>query len=159
MELRPYQIEANKHIQEEWENGNNKTLLVLPTGLGKTVTFSDLTKTLVSKGERVLIMAHRGELLDQAADKLFKVTGLKTAVEKADDTAENSFYRVTVGSVQTLMREKRLKRFKRDIGEMLVKCVVQGFGEKSLMAVGRLYDEGFVFWQTIDGGRCGGVDF
>ena len=114
MELRPYQIEANKHIQEEWENGNNKTLLVLPTGLGKTVTFSDLTKTLVSKGERVLIMAHRGELLDQAADKLFKVTGLKTAVEKADDTAENSFYRVTVGSVQTLMREKRLKRFKRD---------------------------------------------
>lgn len=32
MELRPYQIEANKHIQEEWENGNNKTLLVLPTG-------------------------------------------------------------------------------------------------------------------------------
>ena len=114
MELRPYQIEANKHIQEEWENGNNKTLLVLPTGLGKTVTFSDLTKTLVSKGERVLIMAHRGELLDQAADKLFKVTGLKTAVEKAHDTAENSFYRVTVGSVQTLMREKRLKRFKPD---------------------------------------------
>lgn len=114
MELRPYQIEANERIQAEWSKGIKNTLLVLPTGLGKTVTFSDLTKTLVSKGERVLIMAHRGELLDQAADKLFKVTGLKTAVEKADDTAENSFYRVTVGSVQTLMREKRLKRFKPD---------------------------------------------
>ena len=98
MELRPYQNEANDRIQEEWASGVKKTLLVLPTGLGKTVTFSDLTKQLVSKGERVLIMAHRGELLDQAADKLFKVTGLKAAVEKADQTAKNSFYSVTVGS-------------------------------------------------------------
>ena len=70
MELRPYQKEANQKIKEEWASGVNRTLLVLPTGLGKTVTFSDLTKDLVSEGERVLIMAHRGELLDQAADKL-----------------------------------------------------------------------------------------
>lgn len=118
--LRPYQIEANQRIQEEWASGKQKTLLVLPTGLGKTVTFSDLTKTLVSKGERVLIMAHRGELLDQAADKLYKVTGLKTAVEKADDTAKNSFFRVTVGSVQTLMREKRLKQFPKDFYDTII---------------------------------------
>ena len=120
MELRPYQNEANDRIQEEWASGVKKTLLVLPTGLGKTVTFSDLTKKLVSKGERVLIMAHRGELLDQAADKLFKVTGLKTAVEKADQTAKNSFYSVTVGSVQTLMREKRLQDFPPDYYDTII---------------------------------------
>lgn len=120
MELRPYQNEANDRIQEEWAGGVKKTLLVLPTGLGKTVTFSDLTKKLVSKGERVLIMAHRGELLDQAADKLFKVTGLKAAVEKADQTAKNSFYSVTVGSVQTLMREKRLEQFPQDYYDTII---------------------------------------
>ncbi len=120
MELRPYQNEANDRIQEEWASGVKKTLLVLPTGLGKTVTFSDLTKQLVSKGERVLIMAHRGELLDQAADKLFKVTGLKAAVEKADQTAKNSFYSVTVGSVQTLMREKRLQDFPQDYYDTII---------------------------------------
>lgn len=120
MELRPYQIEANEAILEQWDSGAKKTLLVLPTGLGKTVTFSDLTKQLVSKGERVLIMAHRGELLDQAADKLFRVTGLKAAVEKAEDSAKNSWFRVTVGSVQTLMREKRLNQFPADYYDTII---------------------------------------
>ncbi|HAP15097.1 MAG TPA: DEAD/DEAH box helicase, partial [Lactococcus sp.] len=120
MELRPYQIEANEKIQEQWASGVKNTLLVLPTGVGKTVTFSDLTRTLVSQGERVLIMAHRGELLNQAADKLYKVTGLRSAVEKADETAKNSFFRVTVGSVQTLMREKRLKQFPPDYYDTII---------------------------------------
>lgn len=120
MELRPYQKEANQKIKEEWESGVKKTLLVLPTGLGKTVTFSDLTKDLVRKGERVLIMAHRGELLDQAADKLYKVTGLRAAVEKAEQTAKNSFYSVTVGSVQTLMRESRLEQFPKDYYDTII---------------------------------------
>ena len=120
MELRPYQTEANEAIKNEWASGVQRTLLVLPTGLGKTVTFSDLTKTLVSEGERVLIMAHRGELLDQAADKLYKVTGLKAAVEKAEETAKKSFYRVTVGSVQTLMREKRLQQFPSDYYDTII---------------------------------------
>lgn len=120
MRLRPYQEEAIQAIEEEWANGVKKTLLVLPTGLGKTVTFSDLTRKCVEKGERVLIMAHRGELLEQASDKLFKVTGLRTATEKADETAKGSFFRVTVGSVQTLMREKRLKEFPTDFYDTII---------------------------------------
>ena len=111
MELRPYQQEAINAIEEQWESGTNRTLLVLPTGCGKTIVFCKLTERLVSKGKRVLIMAHRGELLDQAADKLLKSTGLRCAVEKADSSCLGSWFRVVVGSVQTLMREKRLDQF------------------------------------------------
>ena len=39
MELRPYQNEAKSAVFREWENGCNKTLLVLPTGCGKTIVF------------------------------------------------------------------------------------------------------------------------
>jgi superfamily II DNA or RNA helicase len=114
MDLRPYQLEAKKAIQNEWSKGNKKTLLVLPTGTGKTIVFSKLTEDCVRNGERVLILAHRGELLDQAADKLSKSTGLGCAVEKAEETCLGSWYRVAVGSVQSLMRENRLKQFKPD---------------------------------------------
>ena len=76
MELRPYQKEAKEAIFEQWDSGVLKTLLVLPTGCGKTVVFAKVTEECVRKGDRVLILAHRGELLDQAADKLMKTTGL-----------------------------------------------------------------------------------
>ena len=114
MELRPYQQEAKDAVFEQWDNGIRKTLLVLPTGCGKTIVFAKVTEDCVRKGERVLILAHRGELLDQAADKLKKTTGLNSAIEKAESSCLGSWFRVVVGSVQTLMREKRLGQFPED---------------------------------------------
>lgn len=111
MELRPYQQEARAAVESQWKEGIQRTLLVLPTGCGKTIVFAKITEDCVRQGQRVLILAHRGELLDQAADKIKKSTGLSCAVEKASDTSLDSWYRVTVGSVQTLMREKRLSQF------------------------------------------------
>ena len=114
MKLRPYQEAARIAVNDEWERGVNKTLLVLPTGTGKTIVFSKIIEDRVRAGDRCLVLAHRGELLDQAADKLEKSTGLRCSVEKAKDTSINSWYRVTVGSVQTLMRERRLSQFSPD---------------------------------------------
>lgn len=114
MQLRPYQQEAKNAILQEWDNGIKKTLLVLPTGTGKTIVFSKVIENRVRNGERVLVLAHRGELLDQAADKLAQATGLGCATEKAEETCLGSWYRVVVGSVQSLMREKRLKQFDPD---------------------------------------------
>ena len=111
MELRPYQKEAKEAIFEQWDSGVSKTLLVLPTGCGKTVVFAKVTEESVRQGDRVLILAHRGELLEQAADKLMKTTGLGCALEKAESSCQGSWFRVVVGSVQTLMREKRLNSF------------------------------------------------
>lgn len=110
-ELRPYQEAAREAIEKEWDEGHKRTLLVLPTGTGKTVVFSKVAEDQVRAGNRVLILAHRGELLDQAADKLYRMTGLKSSIEKADQTALGTWNRVTVGSVQSLQRENRLKKF------------------------------------------------
>lgn len=114
MELRPYQKEAKEAVFEQWENGTRRTLLVLPTGCGKTIVFAKITEDCVSHGDRVLILAHRGELLDQAADKIAKATGLGCATEKAEQSCLGSWFRITVGSVQSLMRETRLSRFPED---------------------------------------------
>lgn len=114
MELRPYQQEAMDAILEAWENGTHKTLLVLPTGCGKTIVFAKVTEECVRQGNRVLILAHRGELLEQAADKIKKATGLGCATEKAEETCLGRWFRITVGSVQSLMRESRLSRFPED---------------------------------------------
>ena len=114
LELRPYQKTAIAKVEGEWAAGHIRTLLVLPTGCGKTICFAEVTADAVRAGKRVLIMAHRKELLDQAADKLYKSTGLRCAVERAEESSLKSWYRVTVGSVQTLMREKRLHQFPED---------------------------------------------
>lgn len=132
MELRPYQEQAKEAILNEWEKGITKTLLVLPTGTGKTIVFSKLIEDRVRLGDRVLVLAHRGELLEQAADKLSKSTGLKCATEKAEETCIGSWYRVAVGSVQTLMREKRLKKFSADFFNTIVvdeahHCISDGY--------------------------------
>lgn len=120
MELRPYQAEAKDAIFEEWEKGVERTLLVLPTGCGKTIVFAKVTEECVRTGDRVLILAHRGELLEQAADKIGKATGLKCATEKAESTCLGSWYRITVGSVQSLMREKRLSQFSPDYFDTII---------------------------------------
>ena len=112
--LRPYQQAARDAIHTEWENGHARTLLVLPTGTGKTIVFASVAADQVRAGDRVLILAHRGELLEQAADKLQRSTGLISAVEKAESTCLDSWFRVVVGSVQTLQRTARLERFPRD---------------------------------------------
>ena len=114
MELRPYQEEARQAVEEEWDKGTRRTLLVLPTGCGKTIVFAKVTEDRIRQGSRVLILAHRGELLEQAADKIARATRLGCAVEKAEQSCLGSWFRVVVGSVQTLMREKRLNRFPED---------------------------------------------
>jgi len=120
MQLRPYQEAAKDAILGEWNKGVKKTLLVLPTGTGKTIVFSKVIEDRVREGDRVLVLAHRGELLDQAADKLAKSTGLLTATEKAEESSLNSWFRVVVGSVQTMMREKRLKQFSPDYFKSII---------------------------------------
>lgn len=120
MDLRPYQREAEAAILGEWDAGVLRTLLVLPTGCGKTIVFSKVIEDRVRAGDRVLVLAHRGELLEQAADKLAQATGLRCATEKAEESCLGSWYRVVVGSVQSLMRDKRLSRFAHDYFQTIV---------------------------------------
>ncbi len=145
--LRPYQQAAEQAVLHEWDSGHTKTLLVLPTGCGKTIVFAKIAEDCVRVGERVLIMAHRGELLEQASDKIEKTTGLKSAVEKADQTCIGSWRRIVVGSVQTLTREKRLHQFAADYFDTIIideahhsvsdsyQRVLQYFGDAKVLGV------------------------
>ena len=94
--LRPYQQAAREAIHAAWEGGQRRTLLVLPTGTGKTIVFAVVAEDCVRKARRVLILAHRSELLEQAADKIYRATGLRCAVEKAEETSLGSWYAITV---------------------------------------------------------------
>ena len=120
VELRPYQVNAIKAVSDEFQKGHNHTLLVLPTGTGKTIVFAKVVELNVNGGKRALILAHRSELLDQASDKLKLASGLDTALEKAESTSIGSFEPVTVASVQTLSQEKRLNKFPRDYFDLIV---------------------------------------
>lgn len=154
MQLRPYQEEARAKVQQEWKEGRKRTLLVLPTGCGKTIVFSKIIEDRVKMGERVLVLAHRSELLEQASDKLMTATGLGTALEKAENTSIGSWFRVVVGSVQTMQREKRLSQFRPNHFDTIVideahhaisdgyQRVLEHFGEANVLGVTATPDRG-----------------
>jgi len=110
MHLRPYQNYAVAHTYGAFVSGEcSKVLIVIPTGGGKTIIFSRLAQ-IIARNKRVLILAHREELIQQAVDKLFKSTGLRASIEKADDFAPLDA-QIVVASVQTLQRAARRERF------------------------------------------------
>lgn len=68
--LRPYQQTAVDAVRYSYRQGNRRPLLVLPTGGGKTIVFSNITKTANERGKSVVILVHRIELLRQTSEKL-----------------------------------------------------------------------------------------
>lgn len=101
MKLRPYQIEAVEAVFREWED-QQSTLLVLPTGCGKTVVFADIIRR---HGGRAMVLAHREELIFQARDKIALVAGFDAAVEMGEyRVVHHDLFnapRVIVSTVQT----------------------------------------------------------
>ena len=114
MQLRPYQQEAVDAIFREFAE-HQSTLLVLPTGTGKTVVFS--TVAHVWETGRVVIMAHREELIRQAAEKVHAITGDPVDIEMGEYRAPEGpdwlvpKAKVLVTSVQTMSRPGRLAKF------------------------------------------------
>jgi superfamily II DNA or RNA helicase len=101
MNLRPYQSAASDAIFKEWED-NDSTLVVMPTGGGKTVLFADVIRRVFPR--RALVIAHREELIFQARDKIQRVTGLAADVEMGEYRAEGGLFgqaRVVVSTIQT----------------------------------------------------------
>ena len=101
MKLRGYQQRANDATIECFARVKS-VLMVMATGLGKTVCFAHIAKTYLGKG-RVMVFAHREELITQAAEKIEAITGIVPDIEMGKQCA-SSFFKseIVVSSVQTL---------------------------------------------------------
>ena len=88
MKMRPYQESAIAGAFKAWEE-NTSALIVLPTGLGKTVVFSEIVRRF--QPVRSMVIAHREELIFQAAEKIKRVTGLDGGVEMGELRADGWF--------------------------------------------------------------------
>jgi superfamily II DNA or RNA helicase len=121
LELRPYQKEALVRVREAYKTGKRRVLVSLPTGTGKTVVFAHLPSALKMR-KRLLVLAHREELLVQAQDKFRSVDPqLKVELEQAGARASDDA-RVVVASVPTLARNRgaRLSRLQPDDFSIIV---------------------------------------
>ncbi|MEO0853678.1 MAG: DEAD/DEAH box helicase family protein, partial [Cyanobacteria bacterium J06648_11] len=100
-QLRDYQIDLLQTVLQRWGRGQRRLLLQLPTGGGKTILFGAIAKELLLRGERVLILAHREELVTQAAAKVSDVTERPAGIIKSGYPLDLSAP-IQVASVQTL---------------------------------------------------------
>jgi ATP-dependent helicase IRC3 len=111
MNLRPYQRECLERILVRYKQGRRRLLVSLPTGTGKTVIFAKMPEFLAMK-KRMLVLAHRQELLDQAAAKFHAVAPeLRVGIEQGERSAPSDA-RVVLASVPTVGRleSRRLQR-------------------------------------------------
>lgn len=112
-DLRPYQTEALRSIALAQRAGIQRQFVVLPTGTGKTVCFANL-HTALENPYPMLVIAHREELLDQAAQKIKQSNPeLSLSFEQGQNHAERTD--VVVASVATLGRAdgRRIQKFER----------------------------------------------
>jgi len=101
IQLRDYQLECLEAIKTAARRGVKRQLVALPTGTGKTVIFSQLPR-MIKGGRKMLVVAHRTELLDQAAEKIpWANPGLAVEIEQADRHISPNAQCI-VASVQTL---------------------------------------------------------
>jgi superfamily II DNA or RNA helicase len=117
MKLRDYQNKAIKGVCDTLRS-HKSALVVSPTGTGKTVLFAEAARMAT---KRVMVIAHREELLVQAADKIESVMGERPEIEQSILWANESFFgksKVVVASVQTLNARmksgRRMERFSPD---------------------------------------------
>ena len=116
--LRPYQQEAIAAVQEGLARGVKRPLITLPTGCGKTIIVAAL---IAERGGSALVLAHRDELLRQAAEKIAQADptlglGVGFVQAERDDTGAP----VVAASVQTLARRARLDRLPRHFDTVVV---------------------------------------
>lgn len=106
MTPRPYQRAALDGIHDAYRRGRRSVLITMATGTGKTVVFATLIHERHQQGDRrpTLVIAHREELLSQAAEKISEVCPrLRVGIEQASQKASTGSS-VVIASVQTISR-------------------------------------------------------
>jgi DNA repair protein RadD len=137
VEARWYQAEANQAAWQYISDGRGNPLIVLPTGAGKSIVIALLIRQAVEWGQRVLVVAHRKELLQQNADKIYRLTGLKVGINSAGLNERDIDSTVICAGIQSVYR---------DAAE---------FGKRGLVVIDEAHlisdDGGSMYRQFLDG--------
>jgi len=137
VEARWYQSEANTAAWQFITDGRGNPLIVLPTGAGKSIVIALLIRQAVEWGQRVLVVAHRKELLQQNADKIQRLTGLKVGINSAGLNERDIDSTVICAGIQSVYR---------DAAE---------FGRRGLVVIDEAHlisdDGGSMYRQFLDG--------
>ena len=107
--LRPYQEKAIEDTLESFRNHKKSALVVLPTGLGKTVVIAGVTERVVKNGGKVLFLAHRNKLVEQGGDKIISATDI-------DEDNPNIVY----STIQAISRDETLFSYTRDAFNLII---------------------------------------
>jgi superfamily II DNA or RNA helicase len=106
--LRPYQTKAEKDIFDQWRAKKKSVMFQLCTGGGKTVLFVSVIKKFLRAGKRVVLIAHREELISQAWNMLHKHEIWAGIIKSG--APENFHLPCQVASIQTICRRSKLPR-------------------------------------------------
>ncbi len=146
-ELRPYQIDVIARVRAAVADGQRRICLVAPTGSGKTIIVAEIVRSGVERGRRVLFLAHRRELVAQAAEKLFNV-GLSAGIIQAGCTPSPE-YQVQIASVQTLhARAVRTRKIDPPPADLVVVDEAHHVRARSWRQILDLYPEAVVLGLT-----------
>ncbi len=115
----PYQSKAIDAVRDEYVKGIRRTMIVISTGLGKTIVSALIGRKVIEKGGRILFLAPSIELVEQAANK-FDLVGIEVGIEQSKQQARSIFEPdAVIGSIQT-MRGKRLESWPPDYFNMII---------------------------------------
>lgn len=161
-QLRDYQIKHKRDIYEAWDEGCRSIMLQMPTGTGKTHLFVSIIKDLQKYSEdcRILVLAHREEILSQICDTLYNKYKVSCGkIDKINRSVEHN--NILVASVQTMVN----RLYKHDYNFDLIvvdeahhtkaksyKYIIEKFPTAKVLGVTatpyRLSGEGF--WKEYD---------
>jgi DNA repair protein RadD len=143
MNDRDYQNRADKAVMASWAGGARSVLLVSPTGSGKSKMGEDLASRYVERGERVLWVAHRRDLVEQAASRLVARFGFRNIGVIMPGGLSNPSAIVQVGSTQTLLRRGLVEGVK-----LLVPDEAHHYAAAEWQSIASMYAEARVLGLT-----------
>jgi superfamily II DNA or RNA helicase len=115
-ELRPYQVEAVDAVMADWGNEIRRVGVVLPTGAGKSTVIAKIADRAADMGLRVVMLAHRGELLNQMAEAVAAVNPLREPVGIVRAEQDDHHAQIVAATLQTLTHARRREALgRRDV--------------------------------------------